>query len=210
MRDWRTLASTVLVAVSALCAFAGVTHGFAAVTSDGVRRAEIASTPRALPDIALVDARGRALSLADYGRPGPQVTFVTLAYVRCRTVCLTSAAGQSWLQGEIQARGLAGRVRLLTLSFDPANDTPQVLADHALRLRADPGSWRFATTVGGTDGLRRMLDLFGIVVLPDGLGGYSHNAALFLIGEDGRLSRAYDIERPDLALADYLREAGAE
>ena len=206
MKDWRTLASTTLVAVLALCAFAGVTHGFTAVTSDGVRRSDIASNPRVLPDIALVDSSGQMLSLSDYGRPAGQVTFVALAYVRCRTLCLTSAAGQSWLQGEIRSRGLGGRARLLTLSFDPASDTPDVLAEHARRLTADQDLWRFAT-VRKTADLRAMLDLFGIVVLPDGLGGYSHNAALFVVSEDGRLSRAYDIERPDIALADYLRKA---
>jgi protein SCO1/2 len=208
MQHWRTLASTALVAVLALCAFAGVTHGFTAVTSDGVRRSDIASTPRVLPDIGLVDSSGHALSLSDYGRPAGQVTFVALTYVRCRTVCLTSAAGQSWLQGEIRSRGLGGRVRLLTLSFDPASDTPDVLEAHARRLAADRDLWRFAT-VRKTSDLQDMLDLFGIVVLADGLGGYSHNAALFMVNEDGRLSRAYDIGRPDIALADYLREAGA-
>ena len=203
MQDWRTWASTVLVAVLALCAFAGVTHGFTAVTSDGARRSDIASSPRALPDIALVDSMGQPLLLSDYARPSGQVTFIALAYVRCRAVCLTSAAGQSWLQGEIRSRGLAGRVRLLTLSFDPASDTPEVLAAHARRLAADHDLWRFAT-VRGTAELRAMLELFGIVVLPDGLGGYSHNAALFMVDEDGLLSRAYDVDRPDIALADYL------
>ncbi|MDT4854666.1 hypothetical protein FQZ97_889820 [compost metagenome] len=83
------------------------------------------------------------------------------------------------------------------------NDTPQVLADHARRLKADASFWRFAT-VTRREELNRMLKLFGIVVIPDGLGGYSHNTALFLIDRSGRLSRAYDIDRPDLALSDYL------
>lgn len=204
MSDWRTPAAAMLVAVSALCAFGGITHGFAAVTSDGVRRADIASAPRALPALGLIDSTGRSLSLSDYAGSSKHVTFVTLVYVRCQTVCLTSAAGQSWLQGEIQARGLADRVRLLTLSFDPHNDTPTELAAYARRLEANPDFWRFATLRDARD-LQAMLKLFSIVVLPDGLGGYSHNAALFLVGRDGRLSHAYDVDRPDVALADYLR-----
>lgn len=205
--DWRTAVAAGVVAVSALCAVADVTHGFDAVTSDGARRADIAGTPRALPALGLIDSTGRELSLGDYGRPSPQVTFVTLVYVRCQSVCLTSAAGQSWLQGEIRARGLADRVRLLTLSFDPRNDTAQVLAAHAKRLDADPGFWRFATVRDPID-LQAMLKLFDVVVLPDGLGGFSHNAALFLVGNEGKLRRAYDVDRPDIALADYLRESG--
>jgi protein SCO1/2 len=191
------------VTAAAACAFAGVTHGFSAVTSDGVRRADIAQAPRALSDLELIDAMGRSFSLGDYGRRSRQVTFVTLVYVRCQAICPTSAAGHSWLQGEIRARGLSDRVRLLTLSFDPASDTPSVLAEHARRLDADPRLWRFATLRDAAD-LQALLHLFGIVVLQDGLGGYSHNAALFLVREDGRLSRAYDIDRPDIALADFL------
>lgn len=200
----RSARTALCIAALALACFAWVTHGFAAVTSDGVRRADIARTPRALPGLALVDARGQPLSLADYGRASDAVTFVTLVYVRCQSVCLTSAAGQSWLQTEIQARQLQGRVRLLTLSFDPASDTPEVLAQHARRLNAQPALWRFAGLREVGD-LPALLQLFGTVVLPDGLGGYSHNAALFLIDRQGRLVRAYDVDRPDIALADVLR-----
>jgi protein SCO1/2 len=199
---WRSVAALLAVTALAGAAFAWVSEGFYAVTSDGVRRANLARMPRALPDIVLVDAFGQTLSLQDYGSAG-EATFVTLQYVRCRSVCLSSAAAQSWLQGELQARGLQTRVKLLTLSFDPHNDTQQVLLQHAQRLHADSGLWRFAT-VGDAQDLPQLLGLFDLVVLPDGLGGFSHNAALFLIGHDGRLSKAYDIDRPDIALADYL------
>ncbi len=201
---WRSALAALCIAALALACFAGVTQGFAAITSDGVRRADIARQPRTLPDLGLVDALGQPLSLADYVRASDTLTFVTLLYVRCQSVCLTSAAGQSWLQAEIRARQLQGRVRLLTLSFDPANDTPEVLAQHARRLDADPALWRFAGLRSITD-LQEMLQLFGTVVLPDGLGGYSHNAALFLIDHQGKLVRAYDVDRPDIALADVLR-----
>lgn len=200
----RTTCATICVAALAFAAFAAVTHGFAAVTSDGLRRADIAASPRALPEIELVDSAGQRLSLREYARSPKSVTFVALEYVQCRSVCLTSTAGQSWLQAEIRARGLEDRARLLTLSFDPLNDTPQVLARHAKRLGAEGKLWRFATVADSRE-LPRLLEFFGIVVIPDGLGGYSHNAALFLIGEDGRLSQTYDIDRPDIALAEYLQ-----
>lgn len=200
---WRSMVASLAVALAAFVAFHGVTHGFSAVTSDGVRRADMAKNPRALPPIRLTDSTGAELSLAEYGAGSERVTFVALQYVRCRSVCLTSASAQSWLHNQIRDRSLEQDVKLLTLSFDPANDTPEVLADHARRLKADTTLWRFAT-VSRSEELDRMLDLFDIVVLPDGLGGYSHNAALFLIDHTGRLSRAYDIDRPDLALADFL------
>ena len=134
----RSLIVAALIAIAGLFAFFWITAGFAAVTTDGVRRIELTQKPRNLPDIALVDRRGVQLSLMDYGAASPYVTFVTLVYVKCQSVCRTSASGQAWLQHEIRARGLEGRVRLLTISFDPANDTPAVLSSYARNLYAEP------------------------------------------------------------------------
>ena len=202
----RSLVATAVIVLLGLMTFAALTSGFKAVTSDGVRRVQLQQEPRALPDLTLVDERGQTLSLANYSAPSPQVTFVTLIYVQCQSICRTSVAGQSWLQHAIQVKGLQDKVRLLTLSFDPINDTPEIMASHARRMNADAGIWRFATVRNPVD-LPTLLKTFDIIVLPDGLGDYSHNAALFLVNEDGRLSRAYDIDRPDLALADYLAQS---
>ncbi|AHG64599.1 SCO family protein [Advenella mimigardefordensis] len=199
----RSAIAFVIVVLLGLAAFAAVTAGFAAVTSDGVRRVQLQHNPRTLPDLPLVDSRGTPSSLRDYGKASEKVTFVTLVYLQCQSICRTSIAGQSWMQHAIYARGLQDQVRLLTLSFDPLNDSPQVMAEHAKRMGVNADLWRFATVRNQAD-LNRMLALFNIIVLPDGLGDYSHNAALFLIDEQGRLARAYDIDRPDLALADYL------
>ncbi|WP_199688310.1 SCO family protein [Noviherbaspirillum sedimenti] len=203
----RTCVATLLVAAAALAAFYWVTAGFSAVSADGVRRAHLAQAPRALPDLALIDQRGEPLALSDYGAPRQKATFVALVYVQCQTVCRTSASGQAWLQHAIRARGLQERVQLLTLSFDPRNDSPAVLDAYARKLGADSALWKFATVRDAAD-LPALLGLFDIVVLPDGLGGYSHNAALFLVDGNGRLARAYDIDRPDLALADFLQQQG--
>lgn len=199
----RTLAAIVVVVALGLLAFGGVTRGFAAVTSDGVRRIDLERAPRTLPALSMIDQAGNTLSLADYGKASPYTTFVTLLYTRCDTICRTSASGLAFLQQEIRNRGLEDRVRLLTLSFDPFNDTPVVLAKHARSQGADASLWRSATVAAPSD-LESMLNLFDIVVIPDGLGGYSHNAALFRIDELGKLIKAYDVDRADLALADYL------
>jgi len=198
---WRPLAATLLIAVAALAAFWTVTRGFQAVTSDGARRIDIARSPRPLPPTPVVDGAGREFRLSDIAAGGTEATFVTWVYTRCLTICRTSTYGQAYLQQEILARGLQDKVRLLTLSFDPVHDTPAVLSAYGRQLKADAGVWRFAT-VTETGSLLALLKLFEIVVLPDGAGGYSHNAALFLVDRHGRVVRAYDIDRPDLALAD--------
>jgi protein SCO1/2 len=204
---WRTALVTFLIVVSATAAFAHVTRGFRAVTADGVRRIDLARSPRALPAISMIRSNGQAFQLSDIGKQGSHATLVTLVYTRCMTICRVGASGQAYLQQEILARGLENQVKLLTLSFDPANDTPQALSAYARRMRADTKLWEFATVTDVAD-LGSLLKLFEIVVLPDGLGGYSHNAALFLVDRQGRVSRAYDIDRPDAVLADLLAGPG--
>ncbi len=177
-----------------------LTRGFAAVTSDGVRRIDLAHTPRALAPIRMVDSAGHLFSL-DAAQAG--ATLITLAYTSCVEICRTTASGQAYLQQELRARRLEGRAHLLTISFDPARDTPAVLRNYARKMGADPALWTFATVANPAD-LPRLLKLFDIVVLPDGMGGYVHNAAIFAADRRARLVAAYDADRPDQALADLL------
>lgn len=200
---WRgTLVATALVSALALFAFAHATRGFRVVTSDGARQFDLARAPVALPDIELADPSGRRFSLRGIGNAQRQ-TLVTFVYTHCLTVCRSSASGQAYLQAQLIARGLAGRYQLLAISFDPGRDTPEVLSAYGRKQGADPAVWRMATVADAAD-LPALLKAFGVVVLPDGRGDYVHNAAHFLIDAQGRLARAYDIDRPDAVLADIV------
>lgn len=203
----RSSIATLLVALAAAAAFAQITHGFRAVTAEGARRIDLARSPRPLPAIPLIDSDGRIFRLSDIVDDATHATLVTLVYTHCITICRTGASGQAYLQQEIRERRLDSSVKLLTLSFDPARDTPEALAAYARQLKADAKLWTFATVADGKD-LAPLLKLFEIVILPDGLGGYSHNAALFLIDPQARLVRAFDIDRPDTALAYLLFSQG--
>lgn len=193
----------MLVLVAALALFGGLTRGFQTVSSDGARRIDMQRAPPSLDDIALVDSGGQPLSLSGAAaRPG-HTTLITLAYTTCIDICRTTASGLAYLQQELAARGMDQRIQLLTISFDPARDTPAALAAYGKKMKADPARWTFATVRDQSD-LARLLDKFGIVVLPDGLGGFVHNGAIFVADERGRVVRSYDLDRPDQALADLL------
>lgn len=199
----RTALALLLIVLTAAVAFAAVTRGFEVVTADSARRVDLSRSPRTLPPLPLIDSHGHHVSLSDPALRGSQATLVALVYTRCATICRTAASGQAFLQHAIRAQGLDARIKLLTLSFDPQHDTPAALAAYAVRQQADPAAWTFAT-VADTADLPALLQLFDVVVLPDGLGGYAHNAALFQLDADGQLVRAYAIDRPDLALAATL------
>lgn len=201
------LLSLLAIIVVALLAFAETTRGFTTITRDGARRHDLRVQRRVMPSLPLRFDDGAVRTLDAVTGRG-RITLVSLVYTRCDTVCRVSASGDAWLQGEILRRGLRDDVRLLTLSFDPAHDTPATLAAHARRLRADETLWSFATVADRGD-LRRLLSLFDVTVIDDGMGGYEHDGALFVVDEGGRLVDAIQIDRPQLALDRLLAMQGA-
>ncbi|WP_050463560.1 SCO family protein [Herbaspirillum autotrophicum] len=192
---WLTTVACIIITCIATLLFADVTRGFQTVTSDGARRIDLARAPRPLPEIQMITSDGRRLSLATL--VGTDATSViTLIYTQCLTICRSTVGGQSYLQAQWQRQPPPHPMRLLTISFDPQRDTPQVMRAYAQKMRVDPALWHFAT-VANADDLPRLLKLFDIVVLPDGRGDYVHNAALFTTDAKARLNRAWDIDQAE-------------
>ena len=80
--------------------------------------------------------------------------------------------------------GVLGRdAQLLSITFDPERDTPEVLAAYARQWSADPRGWRFLT--GSVDEVRRVCGLFGVDALPT-QGLLSHMVRTAIVGPDGR------------------------
>lgn len=191
---WLALAAIV---IATMAGFHWLTHGFRAVTSDQARQRALAESPRELPSIPLVDSHGRVTNLRDVASERP-FTVVALVYTQCTSLCLLTASSEAYLQSRLRDTGLQEQVRLVTISFDPARDTPEMLARYARRVKADVDAWTIATVADPSD-LGRLLDAFGVVVLPDGAGEYTHNGALFLVDRHGRLFDALDPDAADRA-----------
>ena len=191
---WLTLAAIVIAAV---CGMHCITHGFKAVTSEKARQLVLAQSPRRLPSIALVDSHGGPADLREIVSERP-FTVVALVYTQCTSLCLLTGSSEAFLQTKLRGAGLEKRVRLVTISFDPARDTPDALARYARRVKADADLWTIATVADPSD-LEQLLDAFGVVVIPDGAGDYEHNGALFLVDRRGRLFDALDPDAADLA-----------
>jgi cytochrome oxidase Cu insertion factor (SCO1/SenC/PrrC family) len=105
---------------------------------------------------------------------------------------------------------LRGRVKLVTVSFDPEHDTPEVLAAHAARLKADPTIWTFLT--GDRVTIDRFAAKFGVSVIrePQDAAQLTHNLRTFLIGADGRIVKNYSGNdwTPGTVLADLRQIVG--
>ena len=197
MRLRATLAG-LAVAAAGVAALAAITDGFRTATTDGAWRLAVAARPRVIPDVTLVDQTGATFRLSALrGRP----VLVAFFYTNCPAIC-GLLAGQFQLMLDALFERSGGReVRLLSISFDTARDNVAALADYAERLGADGRTWRVAR-VGDPTELEALLNAFGVVVLPDGAGGFVHNAAIYRVDADGRLARVYDPVAADQAIAD--------
>ena len=197
-------------------AYAGaarLTHGFQAWTAEDARRLEVARSPVAAPAVPVQGPGVAAPDLRTLLANGRDATVVEFISTRCETVCLAGGANFQQMQEALQARpasGDSGRVRLLSISFDPARDGATELAAYAQRLRADPLWWNFVRVPQAAD-TQRLLDAFRVVVVPSGRGDFEHNAALLVVDRDGRLVRIFDLAQQELALdyALHLAEGGA-
>jgi protein SCO1/2 len=207
----KLLLAVLMVGMLGAGALSVQTDGFTVLTTEAARRADIARHPRMLPDAALTTSDGARIPFRQALRNDGRIAVVNFMYTRCFSICLAMGGEFQQLQQAIIQSGLGDRVRIISLSFDPA-DTPDDLARYAVRMRAQPGIWQFAS-IADADRRKVLLDAFGIVVVPAPLGQYEHNAAYHVVMPDGRLSRVVDIG--DAAgLLDYvsarLRDGRAE
>ena len=93
-----------------------------------------------VPDFHLVDEQGAPFTAsAMLGH----VTVVDFIFTRCPTSCPRLTARMGELQSRLAQRGDAAR--LVSISVDPENDTPAVLAGYAVRAGANPRTWSFLT-----------------------------------------------------------------
>ena len=195
-----SFAACLGVLLAGLAAIFQASAGGTAYTTETLRRSAVAQSPALVPDFRVVDAQGREESLHTLLARDGRVWIVDFVYTRCQTLCLSLGTVFQQLQEQVLAQGLQDRVGLLSISFDPEHDRPPALAEYARRMRMQPGVWHLASLAEARD-RRRLLDSFGIMVVPAPLGEYEHNAALHVVTPDGRLVRILGLDEGVQAVA---------
>ena len=158
----------------------------------------------------LLSASGERVPLLDIG-PG-NCAIVSFVYASCPDAggCPLVLASLRRMDRMLASnRELASRVRVVTVSFDPVNDTPERLA--ILRDHLKPmGAWSFLTAESDRE-IRPILDDFGqdalrLVAAEDGkpLGVIRHIAKVFLVDSDFAIRNIYSsgFLDPELLLRD--------
>ena len=136
-----------------------------------------------VPDFTLIDQKGRPVSLSQLRG---KVVVANFIYTTCAlpNFCLRLANNLGVLQKRF-AKQLGRDLVLLTISFDPVHDTPEVLETYAAQWKANPDTWRFLT--GPPADVERACRLFGVHAFSNE-GLLDHSLHTVIIDRQGRLA----------------------
>jgi protein SCO1/2 len=114
---------------------------------------------------------------------------LTFIYTRCPLPDYCPLMNRNFVavQKALKANPALRDVRLMTMTLDPAYDTPAVLKPLAHTLEADPAMWSFVT--GDPDEVNRFGLQFGVYTEkdPETPGQLIHNLRTAIIDAEGRL-----------------------
>jgi cytochrome c peroxidase len=165
-------------------------------------------------DGTVLDESGQRRRLFEY--LGDRYVLLSFIYTRCSVVkgCPLATAVFQRLRNRLDEEPtMAGRVRLVTLSFDPERDTPETMQHYAsiagVKSHGQAETWTFLTTPSQGD-LEPILDSYGQYVIrefdADGrfTGGRSHILKVFLIDRERRVRQIYSADslHPALVIND--------
>jgi len=157
------------------------------------------------PDVVLTDQDGQRVRFySDLVRG--HVVLVNFMYTTCTRKCPRVSSNLVAVQDALGPR-LGQDVLMLSVSLDPARDTPPALAGYAAVLGAKPG-WRFLT--GTEDDVQLVRRRLGVTD-PDPVidADRTQHAGIVVYGNDatGRWSAVPGLMRPQLIADAVLRVA---
>ena len=210
--------SAILVAAGVFCLFPAATlHGQqvqhrhdapAQILAPGYRVLEYAAPEPGTYQLPPIGRAGTGLVLDETGRERPLDEFlgdkfVVLSFIFTNCNDVNGCPLATFVLGQLRQRlgadpRLGDQVRMVSLSFDPDFDTPEVMVEYGSRFNRDNHDWRFLTTAS-TERLQPLLRGFNQPVQKeyDEAGEYtgniSHILRVFLLDKASRVRNIYSV-----------------
>jgi protein SCO1/2 len=149
-----------------------------------------------LPDFKLTNQDGKRIGMKDFRGKALAITFI---YTRCPipTYCPWVSIHFSEMAMLLQRdQELKDKIRLLSISFDPKHDTPQILKNYGTGyynkdIKPDFTLWQLAT--GSEEDVRKVADFFGLYyqAAPGDEKVIDHSLRTIVIGPDGKVRKVF-------------------
>ncbi len=135
-----------------------------------------------IADFHLLNSDGKTVSLKDLKG---KVWVADFIFTTCGGICPTMTANMAQVH---RSYALVDEVRLVSISVNPENDTPEVLKAYARKFKANTGRWLFLTGP--------LADIQKLVVGSFKLGKIDepvfHSSYFTLVDREGRIRGYYD------------------
>ena len=154
-----------------------------------------AQIDKEVPEFKFTNQDGKAISFKDFKGKALGVTFI---YSRCPLpeYCILMSRRFSDLTIQLQnSAELKDKVRLLSLSFDPATDTPETLKKYGLGYIRNPNYdftiWQLATAPDAE--MRKTADFFGLryEIDQNNKTQFNHSLRTIVIAPDGKVKKVF-------------------
>lgn len=137
---------------------------------------------QAVPDFTLTDQARRRVALSQFRG---KVVVVNFIYTSCALPQFCYRIANHFGVVQKRFRSQMGRdLVLLTVTFDPARDTPDRLAEYASQWKADADVWHFLT--GSAPEVQSVCSMFDVDFFPDE-GLMNHSVHTAIISRHGQL-----------------------
>ncbi|RWB96383.1 MAG: SCO family protein [Mesorhizobium sp.] len=138
-----------------------------------------------MPEFTLRAADGRVVRPADLAG---KVVVLHFIYTSCPDVCPLHAEKLAEIQKMVNATPMKDRVVFISITTDPAKDTPDVLKAYGPTHGLDPVNWLFLTTAPDQpeDATRKLAEAFGHKFTLTDDGYQMHGIVTHVIDRQGR------------------------
>ena len=159
-----------------------------AITSRFAPEVEPLSVGDPIPNYTFTNALGKAVPLESLKGTAYAMTFI---FTRCPFPDFCPRMNKNFEEAYknlTKDSSTPSNWKLLTLSFDPEFDTPQVLRVYAQQYKADPNKWSFLT--GSIKDIDAITEQFGLV-FPRSAQGFDHNLRTAVVDARGRVHHIF-------------------
>ncbi|MDH4199050.1 MAG: SCO family protein [Spirochaetia bacterium] len=200
----RNISISVFLALSWSSGIFWWTGGLHSFTTYSYAISRAGPLPRPVLSIPMKDMNGKPVTFKQWEGKYLLVDFM---YLHCSSICgiLRSRLYDYYPQLNDL---LNNKLMLVSISFDPLRDTPEILGESWQSLGSRQ-AWKFAQFTGRREDIFEELYKFGVVVTPNRDGDFNHTAMHYLVNPEGKLIRIIDPKAGKEKVLAQIREAMA-
>jgi protein SCO1 len=141
------------------------------------------------PEFSLINQDNQKAHSADFRG---KVLLVGFIFTTCNGTCPATTHRMALVQQELKSRGLSKKeVHFLSISLDPARDTPDVLRRYMHLYDVEATNWSFLT--GPVPDVNKTIAAWGMWARPAANGQLDHPSRIFLVDPLGRVREIYNL-----------------